>query len=112
PVRDGSGALAVTTTGTGPADVWIGSGSGPGSWTSATPATRYSASTFVRGGSGARTVAPMLVFYDSAGTKLAGVFGQTSSDTPGTWTGTHPVVAIAPSGTAWVVFGMVFYGTA
>src|SRR4029077_12543302 len=47
-----------------------------------------------------------------SGTTLASAWGQLNTDTSTGWTATTPVVGIAPAGTAYVSFGLVFYGTA
>jgi hypothetical protein len=57
-------------------------------------------------------MAPIEVFYDSAGTKLAMVWGQVGVDVSSGWTATNQVVGIAPAGTSYVAFGLVVYQTA
>jgi aryl-phospho-beta-D-glucosidase BglC (GH1 family) len=112
PVQSGTAALAVTTNGADPLDVWLGSGNGPATWTPAVAGARYTSTAFVRASSQGRTVAPFEVFYDSAGSKLAAVWGQPGADVSSSWTPTNAVVGIAPQGSAYVLFGLVIYKTA
>jgi len=111
PVKAGTGALSVTTTGQGPLDVMLASGTGTSTWTRAVPGLRYTGSAFVRAASQYRWIAPVIAFFDASGTKLAGVSGQAGVDSTSAWVQTSPVVGLSPAGTAYVVFGLTVYQT-
>jgi hypothetical protein len=102
--------MSVTNGGSGPADVWIGSGQGSSSLTPASPSLRYTAAAFVQGATVGRTAVGFEVFYDSSMSALGTVFGQAVTDAPGAWAPLRQVVAIAPAGSAFVLYGLIFYG--
>lgn len=112
PAQAGAGSLGVTTNAQGPLDIYIGSGKDAATWTAATPGARYTITGFVRAGSISRTVDAVEAFYDATGKQVASLFGRPVTDSSGGWTPTNPVVGIAPPTAAYVVFGLVFYGTA
>jgi hypothetical protein len=112
PVQAGTGALAVTTNAQGPLNAFVGSGGNTATWTPATGGARYTAHAFVRAASQARSVASMVVFYDGTGKMLASATGQPLQDATDSWKQTFDVVGIAPPASAFVAFGVAFYGTA
>jgi hypothetical protein len=52
------------------------------------------------------TVTPAISFYDSTGSVITTVRGQSLQATAGTWTPIAPVVAVAPPGTASAALGL------
>ena len=112
PVQAGTGALSVTNATASTLDEWLGSGGDPSSWTPAVPNQTYTSNAFVRAAATGRTVGSLLAFYNSNGAQLGSAFGQATVDASGSWTPIHPAVAVAPAATAYVAFGLVFYGTA
>jgi len=109
-VHEGSGAFAVTASKPGPANVGIYSGSGPSTWIPASAGVRYKASLWTRAQGTARTVAPLLAFYDASGSTLDTAWGQSIIDSPD-WQQTPTVVGIAPPNTAYVAVDAVVFAT-
>jgi endoglucanase len=99
--QSGSGSMIVTSSRRAAAEV--GSGS-PSTAIPASPGETYSASIQARAASTGTQVAGVLVFYSSSGTSIGSAWGQPVQDQSSAWTGTDPVVGLAPAGTAGVVF--------
>jgi len=112
PTQSGAGALSVTTGGSGPVDVWLGSGPIGSGLTPATPGNRYTGGAFVQGATIGRSVVAVEAFFNASMTAVGTVFGQAIIDTPGGWAALPRVVGIAPSGSVYVAYGLIFYGTA
>ena len=112
PVADTcTGALTVTSTPAGSVNDAAASGNGPKSWTPAKPQARYASAAYVQTALTSRAAAGVEAFYDASGNVLTAVWGGSATDLPGTWTQLPTVVAIAPAGTAYVSFLVIFYGT-
>ncbi|HZT66374.1 MAG TPA: cellulase family glycosylhydrolase [Acidimicrobiales bacterium] len=106
----GAGALAVTSSVSQGADGYVASGA-PGSGT-ATPAAAgdtYSASAWVEAASASRSVAAVLVFYNSAGGAISAAYGQGLSDTTSSWSRLPTVTGLAPQGTTSVALAVDFW---
>jgi hypothetical protein len=97
PPAPSGGTLSVNPTVSGYPFVSTGSAE-----VAATPGSVYRATALVQAAATPASYAPYLVFYDVARAPIATVKGQVSTDQVGTWRPTVPVVALAPTGTAYV----------
>ena len=102
----GSSALEVTATATSSVSAW--SALPPaGTPAVATPGDKYIGDASVEAADPGESLGDVIAFYNSAGTQLTIVFGQAVTPTAGTWDTLPEVEAIAPTTTAYVIFGVV-----
>jgi hypothetical protein len=101
----GSFALEVTTA-TSSVSAW--SALPPaGTPAVANPGDKYIGDASVEAPSSGESLGDGIAFYDSAGTQLTTVYGQAVTPTAGTWDSLPEVEAIAPTTTAYVIFGVL-----
>jgi endoglucanase len=103
PVR---GVLAMTST----SSSWTGAAASKGAMSPATPNRVYSGTMKVRAARQTRLAQATLTFYDRTGRTLVSLRGQTVKEFAKSWTGTVPVVGLAPPGAAFVTVGEVVSG--